>query len=204
MRNEYDYQYIDPDYTYTDPKTDILRNLAGITEWEALTFAETAATTKRAAELKAKPIRAKDSGTLFAIHRHLFQDIYGWAGKQRTVEISKRGKQFFPLAHFNTARQFVDSLIAEYKPIDKNDKEKLARKLAEILDVVNYLHPFREGNGRTQREFIRLLAQEKGWTLNLNPPDNAEVYEKYMTGTINADVEALAKLIFECLRKRPE
>jgi cell filamentation protein len=71
----------------------------------------------------------------------------------------------------------------------------LARKLAELLDHVNYLHPFREGNGRTQREFLRLLALEKGLTLNLNPPDNAEVYGRYMAGTINGDVDGLAALM---------
>ena len=65
-----------------------------------------------------------------------------------------------------------------------------------ILDNVNFLHPFREGNGRSQREFLRLLALEKGWLLNLNPPDNADVYEKYMHGTINSDVDSLAKLIY--------
>jgi cell filamentation protein len=92
-------------------------------------------------------------------------------------------------------------LLTEYRSIDKDDIEKLACKLAEILDAVNYFHPFREGNGRTQREFLRILAWEKGWKLNLNPPDNAEVYERYMTGTINADVEVLAKLICECLNK---
>ncbi len=65
--------------------------------------------------------------------------------------------------------------------------------------MTNYLHPFREGNGRTQREFLRLLARQKGWTLSLNPPDNAEVYERYMDGTINGDIDVLDKLIFECL-----
>jgi cell filamentation protein len=66
----------------------------------------------------------------------------------------------------------------------------------------NYnLHPFREGNGRTQREFMKLLAKEKGWFLNLNPPDNTEIYERYMSGTINGNVETLAALIFECLDK---
>jgi cell filamentation protein len=75
----------------------------------------------------------------------------------------------------------------------------LAAKLAEILDTVNYLHPFREGNGRTQREFIRVLALEKGYALNLNPPDNQEVYSRYMTGTIESDTEKLTTLIFELL-----
>jgi cell filamentation protein len=196
-----DYQYIDPDSIYTDPKTGVLRNLVGITDHDALVFAEAAATTKRAGDLKATPIDTKDSNTLFAIHRHLFQDIYDWAGKRRTVEISKGGKQFFPLSHFDNALKFIDSLLSEYKHIDKEDKAALSGKLAEILDAVNYLHPFREGNGRTQREFLRLLAREKGWKLNLNPPDNAEVYERYMTGTINGDADALARLIFECLSK---
>jgi cell filamentation protein len=197
MRNEY--QYIDPDSVYTDPATGILRNLGGIIDRDALTFAETAATTKRTRELKTNPIRVADSNALFAIHRHLFQDIYEWAGKQRTVETSKGGKQFFPLSHFPNAIKFVDSLLEDYIRIDKTDKGKLSRKLAKILDTVNYLHPFREGNGRTQREFLRLLAREKGWTLSLNPPDDAAVYEHYMAGTINGDVEVLDKLIFECL-----
>jgi len=62
---------------------------------------------------------------------------------------------------------------------------------------VNFLHPFREGNGRTQREFIRLLALEKGLTLNLNPAANTTVYTQYMQGTINGDIELLSQLIFE-------
>ena len=199
MRN--DYQYIDPDYTYTDPKTGILRNLGGIADGDALTFAEAAATAKRAGELKTKPIRIKDSSSLFSIHYHLFQDIYGWAGKRRTVEINKGGKQFFPTSHFENALKYIDGLIAEYQRIDENDKAALAKKLAMILDNVNFLHPFREGNGRTQREFIRLLAHDKGWTLNLNPPDNMEIYERYMTGTIDGDVDILTTLILECLSK---
>ena len=197
MRN--DYQYIDPDYIYTDPKTGVLRNLGGIDDHDALTFVETAATTKRASELKTSPICIANSNALFAIHRHLFQDIYNWAGTRRTVEINKGGKQFFPIAHFEKALKFIDNLLLEYKRIGKEDRTHLSIKLAEILDAVNYLHPFREGNGRTQREFLRLLAWEKGWTLNLTPPDNAGVYERYMDGTINGDVEILAKLIFECL-----
>ena len=83
----------------------------------------------------------------------------------------------------------------DYKNISKNNKQQIAEKLAEILDSVNYLHPFREGNGRTQREFLRLLALEKNLTLNLNPPDNNNIYDQYMQGTINSDVKALTELI---------
>jgi cell filamentation protein len=78
-------------------------------------------------------------------------------------------------------------VIVEYRATDKTDKLRIAGKLAEILDTVNFLHPFREGNGRTQREFLRILALEKGFELNLNPADNADVYKRYMDGTINGD-----------------
>ena len=92
-----DYRYIDPDYVYTDPKTGILRNLAGVTDHDALTFAETAATAKRANELKIKPISVVNSSTLLVIHHHLFQDLYDWASKCRTVEISKIGSYRLPI-----------------------------------------------------------------------------------------------------------
>jgi cell filamentation protein len=189
------YHYIDHDYIYTDPKTGVLRNLANVTDLDTLILIESGAVTKRIAELQIHPIKIKTSSNLLDIHKYLFQDIYAWAGKIRTVEISKGGKPFFPLSHFHNAFKYIDSLIAEYRKISKHDRAQLAHKLA--VDNINYLHPFREGNGRTQREFLRLLAMEKGLSLNLNPPDNTNIYERYMSGTINGDVKLLSELILE-------
>jgi cell filamentation protein len=196
------YNYIDPEYTYTDPKTGILRNLANITDQDVLLFIESGAVTKRIQELYENPVKIKGIESLFAIHRHLFQDIYSWAGKKRNVEISKDGKQFFPTTHFENAYRFIDTLISDYKNIRKNNKRQLAEKLAEILDSVNYLHPFREGNGRAQREFLRSLALEKGLTLNINPPDDRRIYDQYMQGTINSDLKTLTELIIELIEKQ--
>jgi cell filamentation protein len=197
MQNNY--KYIDPEYVYTDPETGVLRNLAGVTDHETLTLVETGATAKRIRELQVNPIKIRNSATLLDIHKHLFQDVYVWAGQVRTVEISKGGKPFFPVKRFHIAFSYIDSLLAEYRMIDGNDKPQPAYKLAEILDTVNYLHPFREGNGRTQREFLRLLALERDLILNLNPPDNADIYERYMSGTIRGDVEELSMLILELI-----
>ena len=193
------YKYIDPDYTYTDLKIGILRNLQDITDPDVLLFVESGAVTKRLQELYESPVKIEGIDSLFVIHKHLFQDVYAWAGKKRIVEISKEGKQFFPTSHFDNAFRYIDQLIAGFKIIPKDNKRKLAEKLAEILDNVNYLHPFREGNGRTQREFLRLLAAEKGLALNLNPPDNKSVYERYMKGTVDSDLETLSELIFELI-----
>ena len=195
------YKYIDQDYIYTDPKTGILINLAEITDPNDLLFFESGAVAKRIQELYEKPIKIKGINSLFDIHKYLFQDVYSWAGKRRKVEISKSDKQFFPTTHFDNAFRFIDALISDYRSISKGDNLRIAAKLAEILDNVNYMHPFREGNGRAQREFLRLLASEKGLTLNLNPPDNKDVYDQYMQGTINSDKKTLTEVIFNLIEK---
>jgi cell filamentation protein len=197
MRNNYD--YIDPDYIYTDPKTGILRNLADISDKDTLVFFESSAVFERYGELKNNPIKIDGAHSLLAIHKYLFQDVYAWAGEKRKVNISKRGIPFFPVTSFDSGFAYIDKLIVDYRKLDKTDVTANAHILAVILDSVNYLHPFREGNGRTQREFLRVLALEKEYKLNLNPPDNVDIYERYMSGTIDGDVEKLALLIEELI-----
>ncbi len=75
------YKYLDPDFTYTDPKTGLLRNLHDITDPDVLLFVESSVVTKRLQELYEHPIKIKGIDNLFEIHKHLFQDIYSWAGK---------------------------------------------------------------------------------------------------------------------------
>ena len=191
------YKYIDPDYTYVDPTSGLLKNLLNISDYDVLLFVESSAVSKRLQELFKNPIKIKGTSSLLEIHHYLFQDIYAWAGKVRTVNISKDGKPFFDGERFSSAFQYIDSLVEEYRTIDSSNFAEIAKALASILDHVNFLHPFREGNGRTQREFIRLLALEKELTLNLNPADNTKVYNQYMQGTINGDIELLSQLIFE-------
>jgi cell filamentation protein len=192
------YQYLDPDLLYTN-KNGVLHNIAGIEDFKVLIAFESFKVSKRIEELCENPIKIKDSNALLEIHHFLFQDVYEWAGKVRTVNISKDGKPFFSGERFNMGFKYIDNLISEYSVLNKKHRKEIANKLAEILDTVNYLHPFREGNGRTQREFLRMLALDKGLTLNLNPPDNKDVYERYMKGTINSDLSVLNDLIFELI-----
>lgn len=195
---ENSYNYLDPDFKYTN-KNGLLFNIANIKDEKILLAFESLKVAKRVEELIENPFRIKDSHSLLKIHRHLFQDVYEWAGQVRTVNISKDGKPFFDGERFQNGFKYIDALILDYRKIKKSNKVELAKKLAEILDNVNYLHPFREGNGRTQREFLRLLALEKGLHLNLNPPDNKYIYIRYMKGTINSDLEMLSQLILELI-----
>jgi len=130
MRNVY--EYIDPDYTYTDPKTGVLRNLADITNPDGLLFFESTAVIKKAKELETKPIAIHNAETLLEIHRYLFQDVYHWAGQKRTVEISKQGKQFFLPAYFDKGFAYIDNLITEYRKIDCVNSEIITRHTCNL------------------------------------------------------------------------
>lgn len=201
MKNSGDrYRYLDPFNEYI-LKNGVLRNLAQIDDEKVLLLYESFKVSKRLEELYSNPITVADSSALQHIHHYLFQDVYAWAGKVRTVNISKDGKPFFEGERFQMGFKYVDSLVAECIGINPDARSEIAQKLAEILDNVNFLHPFREGNGRTQREFIRTLALQKGYHLNLNPPDNASVYRRYMKGTIDSDINLLRDLILEELKK---
>jgi cell filamentation protein len=196
---ENNYQYLDPEYKYSN-KNGLLHNLANIVDERILIAFESLKVTKRVEELYENPLKIKNSSSLLDIHRYLFKDVYTWAGQVRTVNITKDGKPFFDGERFPLGFQYIDSLIIEFRKIKTNNKKEISQKLAEILDDVNYLHPFRDGNGRTQREFLRLLSLEKGLVLNLNPPDNSSVYSRYMKGTIESDKSILFELIFELIQ----
>ena len=146
---ENNHQYIDSDYKYTN-KNDVLHNLANIEDEKILLAKESLKVSKRVEELFENSIKINLSNSLLIIHHYLFHDVYEWAGKVRTVNISKNGKPFFDGERFYIDFQYIDTLIAEYRAIRKTKKQELSHKLSEILDNVNYLHPFREGNGRTQ------------------------------------------------------
>ena len=194
------YKYIDHEYLYTDKDTGVLSNKENIKDYKELIAFESLCVANRSEQLLKNPIKIEYGYDLLKIHKFLFQDVYDWAGEVRKVEIAKGGRQFLPMHSFNEAFAYIDGLLSELKALQKSDKKKIAEKLAIILDNINFLHPFREGNGRTQREFIRLLALQKGYKLNLNPIDKHWVYERYMDDTINGKVDDLTDLIYELLK----
>jgi cell filamentation protein len=121
--------------------------------------------TGRAAE--GLPAGRFDLPHLRAIHHHLFQDIYDWAGELRTVEIAKGGHQFMFV-------RFIESGMADvHRRLDAENflrglsAETFARRAEEILGDVNYVHPFRERNGRTQLFYLEQLVDQGGHRLDL-------------------------------------
>jgi len=160
------------DDPYCYPGTSILRNLLGIRTKSELDRAERQLVQLRIEE--GTPPGNFDLAHLQAIHRHLFQDIFDWAGEVRQVEISKGGSQF-------QARQFIPVGMADIHKrlvaanfLSGLSKERFADKAGEIIGDVNYVHPFREGNGRTQLEYLRQLADRAGHEFSAAKLDPAQ------------------------------
>jgi cell filamentation protein len=110
---------------------------------------------------------------LRAIHRHLFQDIFEWAGELRTVEISKGGHQFQFRRFIETGMADIHRRLTAQNFLRGLSAQDFAHRAGEILGDVNYVHPFREGNGRTQLFYLEQLAERAGHPLDLRRLDKA-------------------------------
>lgn len=157
------------DDPYLYPGTRILKNKLGIRDARALDKAERLFSADRAAE--GAPEGDLDLAHLKAIHRHLFQDIYDWAGEIRTVEISKDGSQFMFRRFIESGMADVHRRIVVANYFTGLSKEVFAAVAGEIIGDVNYVHPFREGNGRVQLLFLKQLCDRAGHPLNLRKID---------------------------------
>jgi cell filamentation protein len=198
-RKQYEsYRYDDSDSEYTYPNSSTLRNRLGIHDPILALEKEYQLSAERVLELGIKPIAVRSMKDVLAIHRFLFQDMYTWAGEYRKVNISKSGKAFMAMQAFETGEQYIDGLIATFHR-SATTKEAIAKQLAGILDNLNHMHPFREGNGRCQREVILSLARERGFDLFLDVESDDEVYNRYMDGTVNGDTKTLEELFMDIL-----
>lgn len=201
VRNQYEgYKYIDPNNQYTYPDSTVLVNKQNITNIEEAYRNEHLFVTRRLADLRLEPIHVYSMSDILAIHNYLFQDVYAWAGEYRKVNISKSGNPFMPIQSFNTAETHMNNLIHSYHQT-ANSKDEIIMHLSEILDNLNYFHPFREGNGRTQREVIRSLALSKGYSAQIRVEQDDEVYNLYMDGTVHEDLGKLKELLIRILIK---
>jgi cell filamentation protein len=135
---------VDP---YVYPGTSVLKNRFGLTDAADPDRIERLHTAN--CMLEAVPRGSFDLAHLRAIHRHLFQDVYDWAGELRTVEISKGRQQFRFRQYIQTGMADVHCRLVGTRFLHDLATAAFAEQAAVIIGDINYIHPFREGNGRT-------------------------------------------------------
>ncbi|MHB8268208.1 Fic/DOC family protein [Bradyrhizobium sp.] len=159
---------VDP---YCYPDTTVLINKLGLRDQAKLDAFEAEITTQRAAE--PFPAGRLSYAHYRAMHRHLFQDVYKWAGRLRTVRISKEGSMFCYPEHIDGEMRKLFGALRDNRYFQGLRPHEFARRAAHFLSELNAIHPFREGNGRTQLALLTLLAERAGHPLalnNLEPP----------------------------------
>jgi cell filamentation protein len=192
-------RYSDSD-PYLDPASGVLKNRLGITDEAELEKAEAAFVATRCYELSQTPLKGNfDLAHLKAIHRHLFSDVYDWAGEFRTINIGKGGTMFAHHGHLESAAAPIFKRLAAESHLAGLDPEQFSARAAFYLGELNALHPFREGNGRTQREFISHVAQASGYYVAWEATTQAIILEASIR-SFKGDTAQLATLIRENLK----
>jgi cell filamentation protein len=184
-----------------DESAGVLRNSFGLRDAEKLEQKIANYSAIRVLELSRQPLIGKfDIAHLRRIHQHIFQDVFPWAGDFREVTTSRTNSFGFPPPQFliPSLETLFAALKAE-KHLAGLSPDLFAARAGHYLGELNAIHPFREGNGRSQREFIRSVALDAGHKLtwrNLSPAENNEASRvSYATGNHSG----LAALIRERL-----
>ncbi len=100
-----------------------------------------------------------DAAHLQAIHKSIFQDVYPWAGKFRTVDIARSGQFYFAFAaQIVPALEIMFGELRKEQHLGDLDTAQFCKRAAFYIGELNAIHPFCDGNRRTQCEFIRQLA----------------------------------------------
>lgn len=182
---------------YAYPGTNVLRNLRNIRDLDQLSRFEMDMSTRRLAELSQQPgIGQWDTIHLQRIHRHIFQDVYVWAGELRTVNIARAGQFYFAFVD-----QILPSLSRLFRQLHAEhylrgaDSSAFCARVAYYMGEINAIHPFRDGNGRAQREFMRQLALRNGYGLNWAKISRQQMYDASKTSFQRGSNRGLEQLL---------
>ncbi|MBZ5200036.1 Fic family protein [Planomicrobium chinense] len=185
---------------YCYPDSDVLINKFNLMDEEKLKELETVYTLFRLSELKInKPVDPLDREAFLDIHRSILQDVYPFAGELRQEMISKGSSSFAHPKFIEPELYKIFEELAKENYLKDLPREKFIPRLAYFLAELNALHPFREGNGRTVREFARQLSLNAGYQLEWERiPEPAEIINAFVD-SFNANNERLEKLLDEIL-----
>ncbi|MGP5240778.1 Fic/DOC family protein [Corynebacterium flavescens] len=190
---------MNPADPYLIQGTGTLRNRLNLESQKALAIAETDLTNARIIQLMDSDDHqlpnSRDARELRAIHFHLFQDVYDWAGHFRKVDIRRgNGEYFAPFSALNANIEHFSHQLADKHYLRIEDRSMFIAELAKAYDILNWIHPFREGNGRTQRHFWSRVAADAGWILDWRPIQG-DLNEASRLGREERDLSLLVKLL---------
>ena len=186
------------DSIYCYPNSNVLVNKFDVRGADELFKIENDITIYKLFILRQKGITGNfDVAHFVSIHKFIFEDIYPFAGLYRSENIAKDN---FMFANWEFIEDNMNSIFGELKRenyLKGLTKEEFAKRLTYYMSELNVLHPFREGNGRTTREFIRQLALKNGYNLDLSRFKAEDILNASIESVV--DVDNLEEIIFNSL-----
>jgi len=185
---------------YCYPGTDVLINLFDVEDEEKLKELEKVYSLFRLAELRLqKPTDPLNVKAYLAIHQYILQDVYPFAGELRQEMISKGSSSFAHPKHIETQLLKIFNELKSENYLKKLPRDQLIVRLAYFLSELNALHPFREGNGRSIREFARQLLQNAEYQLEWGKVlEPAEIINAFVD-SFNKGNDRLERLLSEII-----
>lgn len=184
-------------YEYTQ-YPGVLINKLNIYSATQLQAAEAALTASRINALEARPLTGQfDLAHLQAIHRHIFQDIYPWAGELRAIDIAKGQSYFASHRYLVSSAQTIFARLKQEQHLKGLPRERFAERSGYYLGEINALHPFREGNGRAQRVFLLFLARAAGYDLLWNQVTQERMVQASETSLLRGDNQQFAQIFLD-------
>ena len=166
---EFSEQYMEQWNNYLYPETNTLKNKLNIKDHDQLAKLDAEMSFEKLYELYENPIKGKfDKEHLKSIHKYIFKDLYNWAGEYRTVFMQKSTSLFSQVETIDLELENDLKMLNE-KVLQIKTIYELADFLAEYYICIQHIHPFREGNSRTIREFFRQFVLEKTPLLEIGP-----------------------------------
>lgn len=138
---------------------------------------------------------------LFEIHKFFLAPLYTWAGRIRTVEISKNGILFAQSSQIKKTLEAFEKLLKKNLPKPDDTKKNVAKKLAIIHCEFNAIHPFREGNGRTIRLFLDLIAVKTGFGIIGFGKSKKDAYISACIAGMQQNYDPMERLFYNGLKK---
>lgn len=154
------------------PNTTCLINKFNIKDDKKLSEIEAEITFAKAAVLESEEAKPPfDFEYYKSIHYFLFEDLYDFAGQLRSVDISKKGTAFCSAKELEKSCEACFKRLKEQNCFIGLSKENFVNEIVDFYCTTNFLHPFREGNGRTQRIFISKLIKYNGYDFEFSNID---------------------------------
>jgi cell filamentation protein len=166
---------VEDDNIYCYPGTTVLKNKLDLKDAEELANFE-AEMSNLQAQVPIE-VEALDFDFYCSLHRHLFQDVYDWAGELRKIRIGKSGNWFCFPENIAAEMERLFASLAEKDELQNLDAAEFVKQATHFVAELNAIHPFREGNGRTQLSFLELVAARAGHPLNMQKMDPKEVFD---------------------------